>query len=152
KTLPSGSNYRSAKNGNWLTESMPFMEQSNVVDAIDFTKRFNVSPNRDKIATMIIDSLICPSDENASNPIFERFRQPSWTSKVGVLSTIPPISQDLWYTGSMGPTIPDYCEFGSDPRLCMGRNFGTNISPSAGLSAPCFTTHTCPDNDECVGL
>jgi prepilin-type N-terminal cleavage/methylation domain-containing protein/prepilin-type processing-associated H-X9-DG protein len=152
KTLPPGSNYRTAKNGNWLTESMPYMEESTLVDAIDFTKRFNASPNRDKISTMVIASLICPSDEYALNPIFRRFENSTWPTRVGVLSTNPPISQGLWYTGSMGPTIPDHCEFGTDPANCMGRNFGTSISPTASASAPCFTTQTCPDNDECVGL
>ncbi|QDU56668.1 Type II secretion system protein G precursor [Aeoliella mucimassa] len=152
ETLPPGSNYRSDKNGNWLTECLPFMEHTNLVDSLDFTQRFNVSPNRDIIANTIVGDFICPSDEYASEPIFRRFENSKWNSSVANHSTNPSVAQGLWYTGCMGPTLPDRCEFGDDPRVCMGRNFGTILRPTLGYVSSCFTSQTCPENDICVGL
>jgi prepilin-type processing-associated H-X9-DG protein len=89
-----------------------------------------------KVQQIIIKGLICPSDEASGNPIFENRRQTGLN---------PGIAQGLWYTGSMGPTIPDVCEF--DPtdinlgrRVCMGCAFGTEPESCS----PCYNNSKAP--------
>lgn len=132
--------------GAWSTEIMPFMEATNVVEALDFDIDFNQSPNTDVIETLVIPTLICPSDERANTPILLERR---WEGNRN-----PRIAQGTWYTASMGPTIPDVCDFSPDDarsgEVCMGCAFGT-FDDSA--CAPCqnSTRVNCLDDSTCVG-
>jgi prepilin-type N-terminal cleavage/methylation domain-containing protein/prepilin-type processing-associated H-X9-DG protein len=123
---------------NWVTAVLPFMEQANVKDQFNmvYTVTNNIgfpnvgpannpSSNAYKIARTVIPGLICPSSDFASTPIFE--------DRV-TLGLNPQVAQGLWYTASMGPTIPDQCVWADDifelpladaARVCMGCNFGT---------------------------
>jgi prepilin-type processing-associated H-X9-DG protein len=57
----------------------------------------------------------------------------------GIVGT--PDAQGLWYTASVGPTIPDICFFdealspAESAKVCMGRNFGTE-PPDNSTKAP----------------
>jgi hypothetical protein len=59
----------------------------------------------------------------------------------------------LWYTGSIGPTIPDQCRWSIglpldlSKKVCMGASFGT----SDGVGAEYFP-HECPQLGRFVGM
>jgi len=163
-TLPIGSYYRvddRPPGGNYITEIMPYMELGTIVDSIDRTTFITNggrtdTPNEQLIAELVIDGLICPSDEKASEPIVD---------DVEFSGRNPRQASMLWYTGSMGTTIPDFLsllagvtpppEPGGAPgrsmaeQLAVGCNFGTE----GGLScAPCRTRGQCVDDALCGGL
>src|SRR4051812_43565636 len=137
KALPFGSSYgrdtqawtAKEKRGNWVLLMLPFLEEQAINSQWDFTKLPDVAPNVDLAKKVTISTLICPSDPLASTPILDGRRQ-------GAGSHNPGICQGLWYTGSMGPTIPDQCAFAppsTDPNyrvVCQGCGFGT-LAPAA---------------------
>jgi hypothetical protein len=59
----------------------------------------------------------------------------------------------LWYTGSIGPTIPDQCRWSIglpldlSKKVCMGASFGT----SDGVGAECFP-YECPQLGRFVSM
>ena len=144
KILPYGSSYgRDAqawtsqepfkeKRGNWVIEVLPYLEEEAIASRYDFSVPPNIAPNLALVSSARIDTLICPSDELSSQPMLPNRRQ-------GAGSHNPPTAQGLWYTGSMGPTIPDRCQFAPDTSVpdaiekyrisCWGCAFGT-LSPS----------------------
>ena len=150
-SLPPGSFYplfETAKppGGNYVTEIMPYMELGTVLDQFDTTQFYALSPNRELIASLVIDQLICPSDERASEPIVD---------DVEVSGRNPRVAQLLWYTGSMGPTIPARMGLlDTPPDLAMGCVFGQRYAGdrSTQFCARCFQQGWCRDSSECVGL
>jgi prepilin-type N-terminal cleavage/methylation domain-containing protein/prepilin-type processing-associated H-X9-DG protein len=150
KTLPFGSGYLH-NSGNWVTETLPFMEEQNVVAQFDFSLDMTAPKNKLAAETALISTLICPSDELSNNPI---------KTVIVNIPGNPPTAQGLWYPGSMGPTIPDRCEFatGAVARLtCLGCGYGTT-NPNGLAREPCsrqYTTENGPGNlgkDPCEGM
>ncbi len=144
---PGSANYIKARPGNWVTDVLPYMEQAALHKSLDMTLAMNNARNLPITTTAIIQTLICPSDMEASLPILEN------RSNAGVAGggAMPAKSQGLWYTASMGPTVPDQCIFSGAPARCMGAHMGT--TPTNGKS-PCFAGTkglSCPDPDVCVG-
>ena len=157
KALPGGSGwgwgsagnqyYAKQRPGNWVTSILPYMEQTSIANSLDMKLLMNNPRNLPITTTTVIQTLICPSDEEAAQPLLEN------RANGGVVGggAMPPVSQGLWYTGSMGPTIPDYCRFSGTPERCMGAHMGTSDS----LPSPCFAGVkglSCPDRDVCVGV
>jgi prepilin-type N-terminal cleavage/methylation domain-containing protein len=159
KELPYGSGYGGdpAFPGTWVTEILPFVEAGNLADSLDFTRymddtRANANgvSNNSITTTTVLPLFICPSDPIANQPILDQRRQSGRN---------PNPCQGLWYKGSMGPTIPDRCDWGStDPYLCMGANYGSDRE-NGSFEAPCYSAGTggsrampCPDRSRCVGL
>jgi prepilin-type N-terminal cleavage/methylation domain-containing protein/prepilin-type processing-associated H-X9-DG protein len=150
KTLPFGSGYLH-KTGNWVTETLSYMEEQTLVDQFDFSLDMTVPKNATAAATVVIPTLICPSDPLSNNPIK--------TVIVNVPGN-PPTAQGLWYSGSMGPTIPDRCEFATGAiarAACLGCGYGT-INPNGNAREPCsrqYTTENGAGNftkDPCEGM
>ena len=134
---------------NWIVAVLPYMEGGTVIDQFNRVWRnpgdtnfclassgplTDPNSNAAKIATTVIPELICPSDPEAASPIFS-----GWKSTSGVAGP----AQGLWYSGSLGPTIPDICQFSpADARdaakVCMGATFGTEPTSNAVPPwAPC---------------
>jgi prepilin-type N-terminal cleavage/methylation domain-containing protein len=110
------------RGGIWTTMILPQMEQQALSDQIDFKLHTKDLPTA--VLTAVIKGFICPTDGKASSAVFtDRFNHN------------PTTATGLWYTASMGPTMPDQCPFcpgasGNDannPRVycCQGHNFGT---------------------------
>jgi prepilin-type N-terminal cleavage/methylation domain-containing protein/prepilin-type processing-associated H-X9-DG protein len=144
---------------NWVTAVMPFMEEGVLKDQFNFVFRDterNCLPgsgsegdsnsNVYKVRRALIQGLICPSDEAAGNPIFPDRWPTGFNPADGISTTVD--AQGLWYTASMGPTIPDQCAFlppggsSEERRVCMGCAFGgeaINCAACYGNSrAPCI--------------
>ncbi|HEY2761737.1 MAG TPA: DUF1559 domain-containing protein, partial [Pirellulales bacterium] len=140
KELPFGSSYgRDAqawtskeRRGNWVVLILSHLEEF----AINSQYRFDLLPDQEPNLTLgktvRIATLICPSDPLASSPFLDQRRQEAGSHN-------PPSGQGLWYTGSMGPTIPDqYAWAPTDASapdfttryraVCQGCAFGT-LSP-----------------------
>jgi prepilin-type N-terminal cleavage/methylation domain-containing protein/prepilin-type processing-associated H-X9-DG protein len=172
KTLPYGSLYPDAAGDtfitnhslqgkklewNWVTAVLPFLEDAANVDQFSSTWNKAGDPylpssgspadpttNAGKVAKTIISGLICPSDTDASPPIF-----PTWKSTTYVSGP----AQGLWYSASLGPTIPDVCQWtagltGQDSaKVCMGAAFGTPPTPPSTVPvapAPCYSNTRAP--------
>ena len=140
---------------NWITGVMPFMEEGTIIADLHMTYResgdntcfpnstaappaSDGEPNVQKVRDLIISGLICPSDPAGSSPILTNARLTGFN---------PGTAQGLWYLGSMGPTIPDRCDFlglvagtANQARVCMGSCFGTQ-QPTGCAHATC-----CCDN------
>jgi prepilin-type N-terminal cleavage/methylation domain-containing protein/prepilin-type processing-associated H-X9-DG protein len=157
KRLPLGSGYgHKASNPtyqnikNWVTETLPYMEEQNVVDQLDFTLDYTAQRNRDAASKARIATLVCPSDEMANNPV---------KTVIVNIAGNPPTAQGLWYAGCMGPTIPDKCEFatGAIARMtCLGCNYGT-VYPDGVTHEPCSRTYADENSgshakDPCEGM
>jgi prepilin-type processing-associated H-X9-DG protein len=118
KTLPPGSGYMHLEaKGTWILKILPFMEEDALRNEWDFDELADIGDtdgdgksNRDTAARAILSVLICPTDEQASQPILDgrRAGSPGTVTKNG---NNPPKAQGLWYPGSMGPTIPTRCSF-----------------------------------------
>jgi prepilin-type N-terminal cleavage/methylation domain-containing protein/prepilin-type processing-associated H-X9-DG protein len=150
KSLPAGSGYtRALPKGNWVVIATPYFEESAIFQRYDFSHYADESPNLEFAATTTIPMLICPSDPDATRPILGNRRQ-------GAGSHNPLVAQGLWYTGSMGPTIPDLCEF-DQPKsstyrsTCLGCSFGT-LWPDGTPLTPCSQVHPAGSTDTCAGL
>lgn len=150
KSLPAGSGYaRTEPKGNWLVAIAPYLEETAVFSRYDFAKYSDQTPNLELAATTVIATLICPSDPDAGQPILSNRRQ-------GGGSHNPPVSQGLWYTGSMGPTIPDLCQFDAPTSstykfTCQGCSFGTLYADGTPLT-PCSAVQRSGSTDTCAGL
>jgi hypothetical protein len=163
KELPYGSAYlRPAPNrkGNWVIETLPFFEQGALQGQYDTDKFPDETPNVQLAASTTVPLLICPSDPVAQSPILPDRR-------AGAGGGRNPITcQGLWYTGSMGPTIPDICAFdapkpsGDDTYkyTCLGCGYGTINPPGMNGKQydhprpPCSRFHHADDVDNCAGL
>lgn len=161
KSLPGGSTYLHATlRGNWVTGILPYVEEQSVAGQLNMSLGMNQTPNSDVIANVVITVFICPSDSHAASPIKRNLSgQPPEIRQLAGSDRNPPVSQALWYTGSMGPTIPDKCDFGSTPDLCMGCDLGTpkETFPSGwgGICSPCALGTrglVCADKSRGVGL
>jgi prepilin-type N-terminal cleavage/methylation domain-containing protein/prepilin-type processing-associated H-X9-DG protein len=150
KSLPAGSGYtRVEPKGNWVVAILPYIEETNVSSRYDFTKYSNETPNLELAATTVIPTLICPSDPDSNQPILGNRRQ-------GAGSHNPITAQGLWYTGSMGPTIPDICAFDQPSSstykfTCLGCSFGT-LWPDGTPLTPCSAVQKPGSTDTCAGL
>src|SRR3954466_8645348 len=150
KSLPAGSGYtRTEPKGIWVVAIPPCLEETALFSRYDFTKYSDESPNRELATNVIIAPLICPSDPESGQPILNNRRQ-------GAGSHNPPIAQGLWYTGSMGPTIPDLCEFDVPSSstykfTCLGCSFGT-LWPDGTALTPCSAVQKPGSTDTCAGL
>ncbi len=129
--------------GTWATNILPFLEQQNLYDQFDLSIPFasarftgdNTGPNEQALTT-VIDSYICPSDNDASEPVLCGRGDSSQVAGGG--SANPPCGMGLWYPVSIGPTQPDGCFFCPEPApsyCCRGCSFGTiGITPQGSCS------------------
>jgi prepilin-type processing-associated H-X9-DG protein len=162
-TLPPGSYYDLVNGpppgGNYITEIMPQMELGNITSSIDRSMHFadaspRETPNETVIAQLVFPQLMCPSDEQSSEPIF---------TDIEISGRNPRTACMLSYTGSMGTTIPDSLSLlvsggvvsgggtVSPPvQVATGCNFGTREVSCA----PCRTNRsfTCSNDGLCGGL
>jgi prepilin-type N-terminal cleavage/methylation domain-containing protein len=132
---------------NWVTQTMPFIELDTVVNRLnlkpvgtDGTDR-NWLPtsdvNRAVIDNLTLPGFVCPSDPIANNPFLG---QRYYTSFVP--SGPNDLVHGLWYTASIGPTIPDQCPFVAElglsaqdgAKVCMGFNFWIRCRSGEGGS------------------
>lgn len=151
KTIPAGSGYlHEEPKGNWVVEILPFMEEQAVEAQYDFSLYPDQGRNLELAAVTRIESLICPSDEASGQPILDNRRQ-------GAGSHNPLRAQGLWYTGSMGPTMPDQCAFDTNVQTlrytCLGCGFGT-LNPTTGAPANACARFHYPlqSPDCCAGM
>jgi prepilin-type N-terminal cleavage/methylation domain-containing protein/prepilin-type processing-associated H-X9-DG protein len=141
---------------NFVTSILPYMEESGIKDRLYLTWKESdpgpgicfagsgspTDPNSNYylVENTILQGLICPSDEAASSPIFNDRWGTTGLAGGSTSSIATQRAQGLWYTASMGPTIPDICGFDpTNPRVCMGSSFGRE-----GPSAACFTSTKAP--------
>ncbi len=97
--LPYGATLSLDSGGTWVAFILPFMEQQNIFDLFDFDVHLVAPENRIAVTT-IIDTLICPSDPDADEPLLAGRAQPNVN---------PEGSLGLWYAGCMGPTNNAVC-------------------------------------------
>ena len=117
----------------WVMGALPYMEDGALIDSFNrvWTKPgdstnclagsgplTDPTSNAAKIAKTIIPGLICPSDPASASPIF-----PIWRGTTGVSGP----AQGLWYTGCLGPTIPDVCQWLTG---LSGGRFGQSVHGS----------------------
>ena len=141
RTLPFGSGYPASGaasftptateprpvSGTWPTMLLPYLEETVLYDQIDFTKYMQ---NQSATAlTTVISVYLCVSDASAENAILsDRYAVDN-----------PGRAMGLWYTGSMGPTMPDFCIFCSSQQpspanyCCQGNDFGTSAPVGNGV-------------------
>ena len=105
----------------WTTAIFPDLDQNALYDQIDHTQYTQNWPL--SILTPVIPTYICPSDPDSQHPVYtNRYAHDN-----------PPTALGLWYTGSMGPTIPDYCPYCPDPNpsptnwCCQGLQLGNRL-------------------------
>ena len=156
KALPPGSGYgRPEKVPTWMVRLFPFFEQQGISTQYNFADYANSPANSLLAKSVTIPMLICPSDENAAQPFLLNRQQDGGSRN-------PPEAHGLWYTGSMGPTIPDRCEFDTNvatlPFTCLGCAYGT-LTAATGTTpevarSPCSPLHVGgPANkDSCAGI
>jgi prepilin-type N-terminal cleavage/methylation domain-containing protein/prepilin-type processing-associated H-X9-DG protein len=159
KKLPGGTTYlHPTLRGNWVTEVLPYVEETSIKGQLDPTRAMNEAPNVSFVANLVLTLFICPSDPRSSAPIKRNVTgQPPEIRQLGGSDKNPPASQALWYTACIGPTIPDQCAFGTGRDVCMGCDFGTpkEIFPWAGFCSPCQSATgalACPDKSRGVGI
>ena len=111
---------------------LPQLEQQGLYNQIDFNK--HMQDQTVQVVTTVVSVYICPSDADSGNAVLDN-RSPD----------NPVRAAGLWYTGSMGPTMPDLCPLCNPPGnppppcpspgnfCCQGHNFGT--SPGGGYPA-----------------
>ena len=156
KALPPGSGYgRTEKVPTWMVRLFPFFEQQGITTRYDFAQYANVEPNLTLAKSVTIPMLICPSDENASQPFLLNRQQDGGSRN-------PVEAHGLWYTGSMGPTIPDQCHFDNNPATlpytCLGCAYGTLTAATGSTPetarTPCSVLHPggITNTDSCAGV
>lgn len=155
RSLPGGASYQHPSwRGNWVTEILSYIEESGIKDRLDPTKGFDEAPNAALVANLVMPVFICPSDPRSAEPIKRNVSgQPDQIRKAAGNHNATS-SQALWYTGSVGPTIPDLCAFDTGRNACMGCDLGADKLPWSPICAPCFTNTTapCPDKSKGVGM
>ena len=110
----------------WVAAILCQLEQQNVYDRIDMTKKL-CDPANAEVVKIVIPGLICPSDPASATPLVGGRTQPDLN---------PPGSMGLWYPASTGPTSDMACVFcpvGSGNWCCLGYNFGSNNGNFAGM-------------------
>jgi len=91
--------------GTWVYFILPYLEETAVYDLFDF--KFQLThPMNQAAVTHVLPGLICPSDEQASEPLIAGRTQ---------LSANPKGSMALWYPVCQGPSNDARCEFCPDP-------------------------------------
>ena len=121
--LPYGSTVFSP-GGVWSTMILPELEQQGLYDQIDFT--LYTSQLKTEIVETVIPMYVCPSDADAGSPVLN--------DRYAIGNPNP--AMGLWYTGSMGPTIPDACPLCTPATpsptnyCCQGWHFGTPNAPN----------------------
>jgi prepilin-type N-terminal cleavage/methylation domain-containing protein/prepilin-type processing-associated H-X9-DG protein len=158
-TLPGGSSYLindGKGTRTWVTELLPHIEEQALADRFSKTVYMDQAPNAEIAANALITAFICPSDPRAGAPIKRNVAgQPDEIRPPGTAGNHhPPVCQALWYTASMGPTIPDQCAFDTSPAACMGCDMGSPTMPWAAVCAPCSSNPRvpCPDKSKGVGM
>ena len=149
---------------NWVTQTMPYMELATIVDRLDMTPASRTdqewlprsATNWPVLQTLTLPGFVCPSDPIASNPFLALRHMFTFF----VPSSANDFVHGLWYTASIGPTIPDRCDWIAElgmsntdgAKVCMGGNFGTSATPAT--SAKCLTARIpyCPQDDLFVGM
>jgi len=127
----------------WTTSIFPFLEEQSLHDAFDWNANLR-DPKHAELVKTPVSIFICPSGGRASSPVFDdRFASHNVNPAAG-----------LWYTASMGPTIPDRCTLcpahlqdpSPDNWCCQGNNFGTNEGNGykEGNSVGMFGRHALP--------
>ncbi|TWT94121.1 Type II secretion system protein G precursor [Botrimarina colliarenosi] len=148
-SLPYGSKWNlngQTEPGLWTVEVMPYMEEQGLVDQLDLTSFFDTPNNLAVISRAVLPGFACPSDARSATPILENRRTD--------LNHNPATAQGLWYPASMGPTIPDQCDFtptsSRSGEVCMGCAFGTFDT----ACAPCKLSSrlSCTDDRRMVGV
>ena len=114
--------------GTWISFILPYLEQQNVYDMIDFDVSLTADVNRTAVTT-VIPTLICPTDPQGSDPLMK--------NRSGEFQPYhnPPQSLGLWYAASMGPVNGTHCSYWCDepaPSYCCFDTCSTSFSkPSA---------------------
>jgi prepilin-type N-terminal cleavage/methylation domain-containing protein len=162
---------------NWVPQVMPYMELQSAVDSLNMTPMpagvggaFDWLPvgttNRRVLEGLTFPQFVCPSDPISNNPFLNKRVGSNFLNGNGV-------DEDafwhlLWYTASIGPTKPDFCDWaeGSDitpalppelaKQVCMGAHFGY-LAPGATYSganyqSSCYTSQSCPQEGQSVGM
>ncbi len=94
RSLPYGANFPTGYGGTWAAMILPYLEQQNVYDRFDFTKRIGDGANLPAART-VIPAYICPSDS---------VNDPLQGGRIQFPNTNAQGSMGLWYPASMGPT------------------------------------------------
>ncbi len=144
-TLPFGGHFRPAVGGanpivgTWVSMLLPYLEQQNVFDTLDFNYGMYDARN-ERAVTTVIPVLACPSDPRSSSPILEdRYWSPAggWQPYQN-----PSRAMGLWYPACIGPTKPDFCVFSPAGPQCQGCGFGSettsNCTPTGLKGMSCF--------------
>jgi prepilin-type N-terminal cleavage/methylation domain-containing protein/prepilin-type processing-associated H-X9-DG protein len=124
--LPPGSCYEEPRvhiiHGTWLAMILPYSENAQLFKQFDLKKNMDDAANLMAVTTPV-DFYICPSDPAASAPI---------RANRCTVGNNPGTTMMTWYLGSMGPTIPDRCDFcaNSTPSAtnycCQGSAYGAS--------------------------
>ena len=113
----------------------PFLEEQSLSDEIDRIHELHLAQPSGNLrpfwatskyaslldpilTTNVVQVFICPSDERANDPFFDK----RGNAPGGYASTYtwnPSKVQRLWYPVSIGPTNPDGCDFCSDHTRCL---------------------------------
>jgi prepilin-type N-terminal cleavage/methylation domain-containing protein len=137
KSLPFGSIYLYASTPNiWTVAILPFLEEQPLYDQVNFGKSV-FDPANTFVANYAVSTFICPSDPQGTNPVLPNRGDPT--------SPNPFTGAGIWYTGSLGPTIPDACVFCANPNpspgnyCCQGNNFGSQgpMGNAVGMFCRC---------------
>ena len=156
-TLPQGSPYSEPGNstawheGPWSTLVLPFLEEGALFDQLNVGLPFHAANFRRaandssadraqlrKALTTVLPGYICPSDEDASEPILDERGDSESTRGGGGGRVNPGMGMGLWYPASIGPTSPDGCSFCPEPTrtasyCCQGCSFGTQGANANGV-------------------
>jgi prepilin-type N-terminal cleavage/methylation domain-containing protein len=152
----------------WTVLIFPYMEEQSLRDQIDDIHEMHVGRangnqrpfwNSSTFASLLdpilnshlVQAFICPSDERAGEPFFDKRGNAPGGYTPGPWN--PSRVQGLWYPVSIGPTNPDGCEFcpsqgrGAGAWCCLGCSWGTQ--PAGAYS---FCTDTAAKRGEASGM
>ena len=116
KELPYGCAWYMDLSNTWTTAVLPYVEEGALLDSFDLTLPLRHANNQHAV-TQVISVFVCPSDPDASEPVYE------YRADAGGHNPSPALG--LWYAASMGPTKPDVCRFSTERFACQGNNYGT---------------------------
>lgn len=78
------------------------------------------------VTSHVVQAFICPSDERAGEPFFDKRGNSNFPGAYTPGPWNPGVVQGLWYPVSIGPTNPDGCDFCTDHSVCCrGCSWGT---------------------------
>jgi len=118
----------------WTILILPFMEEQAIYDA--FNKKVSMI-HADNVENVkrIIPGYVCPSNQTSGNPVM--------TDRADAVGANPTTALGLYYAVSMGPTVPDTCQYcpanngapanTPNPKsyCCQGGGYGTNPQDSS---------------------